>query len=100
MRNAEGITYAFLNLFIYDQNAIFKPYTKRGRDLRYYMIDFRNIYTIQCPLIKRSEELTTQDPAIIKSKVLQLSIQARTELREKIGFYYTRVQLEDLIQED
>jgi len=99
-REAEGFNYTLLYSFIYEENEIFKKYLLRQHEIGYYMIDFRNIYTIKCPMIKRSEGATLQDPSIINSKVLQLSIQARDELRNKISYYYTRPPKEDMIAED
>ncbi|MBA7527594.1 hypothetical protein ES705_19770 [subsurface metagenome] len=99
-RDAEGLSYAVPPLFVYDENDLFKSYTLRSRTLRYYMIDFSNTYTISCPLIKRSEVVTKQETAIINSKVLQLSIRTRAELREKLSWYYFRPPKEDMIVED
>jgi hypothetical protein len=96
----EEINYALLNLFIYEENEIFKKYTLRKREITYYMINFKDIYTMKCAMIKRPEELKPEDAPIIESKVLQLSIQARSELRDKIVFYYSRIPEEDEILED
>ena len=99
-RLAEGITYAHLNFFIYEENEIFKKYTLRRREIKYYMIYFKNISTMKCAMIKRPKELKPEDAPIIESKVLQLSIQARSELRDKIAYYYSRIPEEDVILED
>ncbi|MBL7135470.1 MAG: hypothetical protein ISS81_02615 [Candidatus Marinimicrobia bacterium] len=97
---AERINYALLNLFIYEENEIFKKYTLRKREIRYYMIDYKNIYTIKCAMIKRPEKVKPEDAPIIESKVLQLSIRARSELRDKFAYYYSRPPKEDMILED
>ena len=94
------INYALLNYFIYEENERFKKYTLRKREIRYYMINFKNIYTMKCAMIKRPKELKPEDAPIIESKVLQLSIQARSELRDKIAYYYSRIPEEDVILED
>ena len=94
------INYALLNYFIYEENEIFKKYPLRKREIRYYMINFKNIYTMKCAMIKRPKELKPEDAPIIESKVLQLSIQARSELRDKIAYYYSRIPEEDEISED
>jgi hypothetical protein len=91
---AKKINYALLNTFIYEENEIFKKYPLRKREIRYYMINFKNI------MIKRPKELKPEDAPIIESKVLQLSIQARSELRDKIAYYYSRIPEEDEIAED
>jgi hypothetical protein len=97
---AEGLNYALLNLFIYGESEIFKKYTMRQREITYYMLNFRNVYTIKCAMIKRPEKVKPEDAPIIESKVLQLSIQARSELRDKIVYYYSRIPEEDEILED
>ena len=58
------------------------------------MIDFRNIYKLSC------EKIITPKDAPLESKCLQLSIQARSDLRTKIADYYARVPKEDEILED
>ena len=97
---AEEINYALLNLFIYEENEIFKKHTLRQREITYYMIDFKNIHKIKCAMIKRPEKVKPEDAPIIESKVLQLSVQARSELRNKISYYYSREPKEDKILED
>ena len=96
----EKINYALLNLFVYEENERFTKYTLRKREIIYYMINFKDIYTMKCAMIKRPEELKPEDAPIVESKVLQLSIQARSELRDKIVFYYSRIPKEDEILED
>ena len=58
----------------------------------YYMIDFRNTYKLYYDKIKSK--------ASLESKCLQLSLQARAELRDKISYYYGRAPKEDIILED
>ena len=99
-RLAEGINYALLELFIYEEHELFKTYLLRKQEVRYYMIDFKNIHTIKCAMIKRPEKVKPEDAPLIESKVLQLSIQARSELRDKIAYYYSRLPEEDKILED
>jgi len=83
--------YTLLEWFIYEQHDLFPQYELRGIDTKYYMIDFRNIYKINCSQIKTPEKVP------IESKVLELSIQARANLREKLSYYYGRVPEEDLL---
>jgi hypothetical protein len=95
-----GKAYAFLGFFIYEECDLFKPYVLRRRQVeegietKYYMIDFRNTYKLNCKKIK------TPKDAPIESKFLQLSNQVRKELRHKISSYYARVPKEDEILED
>ena len=58
------------------------------------MIDFRNTYKLNY------EKINPPKDAPLESKCLQLSIQARSELRDKIAWYYGRVPEEDKILED
>ena len=99
-RLAGEMNFALLNFFIYEENERFEKYTVRSREIRYYMIDLRNSYTIKCAMIKGPEKAKPEDAPIIESKVLQLSIQARSELRDKIAYYYSRKPKEDKIVED
>lgn len=96
-RLARGTGYAFVELFIYDRNEYFTSYNlgkEGGIETNYHMIDFRNIHKICC------EKIINPQNAPLETKVLQLSIQARAELRDKISFYYGRVPDEDKILED
>lgn len=95
----EGESYTLLELFIYEKNDLFPEYKIRGQEINYYMMDFRKTYTIKCDLIKRPEE-TREDSIILQTKCLQLSIQARSELRDKLAYYFARVPKEDKVQED
>ena len=60
-------------------------------ETKYYMIDFKNIHKLNCDKINSPED------APLQSKCLQLSVQTRSELREKISNYYARIPKEDLI---
>ena len=93
-----GYAYAFVELFVYEKNDLFSRYTIHRRngniETNYYMIDFRNSYKLSC------EKIKTPEDAPLESKYLQLSIQARSDLRAKIADYYLRVPKEDMILED
>ena len=98
-RSEEGYEYTLLELFIYEQNDLFLKYTINMRqaeniETNYYMIDFRNTYKLNC------EKIVTPENSPLESKCLQLSIQARSELRDKIAYYYARIPKEDKILED
>ena len=60
-------------------------------ETNYYMVDFRNTYKLYCDKIKSPEK------APLESKCSQLSVQARSELRDKISYYYERIPKEDKI---
>jgi hypothetical protein len=93
---AKARPYTELSIFVYEPNESLKPYTLKGQTFSHYMIDFRNITTIKCQMIKRPEKLTADEAPLIASKFIQLSETTRKELREKISFYYGRSTEEDL----
>ncbi len=87
-------SYSFLNNFIYDENPLLPEYsiTVRGLEynIRYYMIDFRSIYSLKC------SKITSPKAAPRETKCLQLSIQSRKELREKMAYFFGRPAKEDI----
>lgn len=93
-RLKEGETYGLLNLFIYEKHDLFRKYKLRGQEINYYMVDFRNTYKLNC------ENIRTPQKSPLDSKCLQLSTEARSQLQDKIAFYYTRTPEEDGILED
>lgn len=98
-RKSVGKTYAFVELFIYLENELFPEYTVPRRDeedfkTKYYMIDFRNAYNLNCEKIVNSKDFP------LESKYLQLTKDTRSDLRYKIANYYSRVPKEDKILED
>ncbi len=92
---SNGLAYTFLNLFIFKDNPVFPKYMinrKNGRiTTSTYMIDFKDIFKVDSELIERGK------PFSLESKVLQLSIKTRGELRDKISYYFGRLPLEDTI---
>lgn len=93
-----GMAYTFLDKFIYKEYDIFREYEINRRSegnifTRYYMIDFKNTFRVNCSNIKNPNNVP------IESKCLQLTIETRAELRDKISFYYARVPDEDKIGE-
>ena len=95
----QGAAYTLLELFIYGQNDLFPKYELRNQETNYYMIDFRKTYKLKCDLITKPEK-TPVDSPILQSKCLQLSIPARSELRDKMSYYYGRIPEENKILED
>lgn len=97
-RLEEGLNYAFLGLFIYEKHDLFPEYCLGGRKgntvTNYYMIDFTDIQKVNCG------KIVTPENAPLDTKCLQLSVDARSELRDKIAYYYARVPKEDKILED
>jgi hypothetical protein len=96
-RKTVGDTYAFVSRFIYDKHDSLPQYSlKKGTseiETGYYMIDFRNIHRLNCDAIISAEK------APLESKVLELSIETRRELRDKITSYYAYVPKEDQIED-
>ena len=93
-----GKCYAFLEFFIYESNNYFPSYVVSRQDVEdistnYYMIDFRNIIKVSCNKVISPKE------SPIELKCLQLSVRTRSELREKIAYYYGRTPKEDQILE-
>jgi len=89
--------YTFLEIFIYKEHEIFPEYTIHRKKVenittQYYMIDFRHSCRVNCAKITKPEN------GPIKTKCLQLTIDARTDLREKIKHFYGRVPKEDIIE--
>ena len=94
-RLAEGFNYALLHFFVYEQHDLFPYYELRdGTKNNYYMIDFRSTYRLNCGLI------LSPTNAPLQSKCLQLSIETRSELRDKLAYYYSRVPEEDQLLQD
>lgn len=94
-----GRTYALLNLFIYEKHELFPKYILRRKDkedieTNYYMIDFRNTYKLCC------DKIISPENSPLESKILQLSIETRSELREKLINYYANIPPEDKILEE
>ena len=94
-RLSKGMAYTFLDFFIYKEHPIFPKYEvhRKGAEnmfTSYYMIDFRNTFRINCSKIKKP------DVVPLEAKCLQLTIDARKELREKIAFYYGNPPMEDI----
>lgn len=97
-RLKEGYGYALFDVFIYERHDLLPKYTinrrQRNIETNCYMIDFKNIYKVNCDKIKSAEN------APLGTKCLQLSIQTRSELRDKIAYYYARIPKEDRVFED
>jgi len=102
--------YAYDNLFIYAEDQLLPKYPvklilKKDKfeefEAGYYFIDFRNISKVKCTCIAaEEEEKPNYDDLLMKmlsSKILELSISARSDLRNKLAFYFSRTPAEDLI---
>jgi len=95
-RTLVGESYALKDNFIYEKNDLFPFYVinrKKGDNVttNYYMIDFRNTFKVNCDSLN-SQNITGE------SKLLQLSIDVRGQLRNKISHFYARIPVEDEIE--
>lgn len=96
-RIGEGNTFAHDNLFIYDKHEILHVYPlsrKRGIEVQsittgYYMIDFKNIVKVNC------DRIISPSDSPSESRLLELTVEARDELRIKLSRYYSRRPKED-----
>lgn len=96
-RQLEESAFAFSELFIYEKNPLFSEYTLHKKDgskvtTSCYMIDFRHAFRVGCTQITNNTSPTKG------TKVLQLTIDTRKELREKISYYFVRPPKEDKIE--
>lgn len=97
-RSQEEKTYALVEYFIYSPHDLFPSYPVRSRDhgnfeTNCYMIDFRNTCKVECKGINNPNDSPTD------TKILELTINTRNELRNKIGNFFTRVPIEDRLEE-
>jgi hypothetical protein len=88
---------AFAEYFVYDKHDLLPSYPVVSKTMGintetgYYMIDFRRIYRLVC------KQVTSPTSAPLEIKLLQLSVQTRSELREKLSSYFARIPPEDQI---
>jgi len=95
-RKAEGISYALSELFVYQEHGYFPEYPLTNAkhesfQTRFFMIDFRNNFKVSCEVLKGGKEILSE------AKLLQLSVDARNELRDKIADFYGRMPNEDKV---
>jgi hypothetical protein len=91
---ANGPSYIFLECFIYEPNAIFATYPmKKGTQswpaVGHRMLDFKRIVRIECTQIERNRD------APAGTKLLELTIAARSQLRDKLAYFFGRIPDED-----
>jgi len=82
------IVWTLVELFIYDQHDLLPAYQIRRRgenqEIRYYMVDFRDVTKVNC------EQIVNAEDSPLTCKILQLSDQTRLELSDKIQNFYKR----------
>ena len=94
--SGRGPGFAFLECFIYEPHDLLPEYEFQTREREmirtgYYMIDFRNTIKIESNQIQRNST------AFAQYKRLQLSIVTRSQLRDKISYFYSRLPQEDVV---
>jgi len=94
-RTSAGNVYALLEYFVYAPHDLLDTYAvKRQEGLSktgFYMLDFRRICRIECKKVVKPEQ------APLEPKVLQISIDTRGELRDKLAWYFGRTPKEDML---
>jgi hypothetical protein len=90
-RLQKGCTYALVDLFIYARHDLLQAYQLGSLSTNYYMIDFRHISRVQ------SDKIINTKTVPLDLKILQLTVGARQDLRDKIAHYFGRIPDEDNI---
>ena len=87
--------YGYVEYFVYGPHQLLPTYTLKvkseKKEAGYYMVDFRNATRVRC------NQISSPKSAPIETKRLQLSIPSRSDLRDKLAFYYGRPAEEDQI---
>lgn len=84
IKSSGGLSYAWVELFIYKGNDALPYYKIKSHEINDYMIDFRKIIHVKCEL--------TDEEIVSSTKCLQLTTNTRIQLRDKIAGYYSRVE--------
>ena len=87
-------SYVSVECFIYASHDLLEEYVLNTKEhgkvnLKHYMVDFKTIYRVECDKIKRDRDA----PKGIK--LLELTVQTRQLLRNKLVQYYSREADED-----
>jgi hypothetical protein len=83
------VVYSYLECFVYEPNGLFPLYeVKRKKqtwsNLQHRMVDFKSIFRVECSLIEREQDA----PAGVK--VSELTVETRSQLRDKLTYYFGR----------
>jgi len=94
-RLSDGDAYALVEYFIYAPHDHLPKYTvnRKGGPIQtgYYLLDFRRIHRIECDKVANAKQ------APLEPKLLQISIETRGELRDKLAWYFGRRPKEDIL---
>ena len=91
----QGKQFVLLKYFIYKDHGLLETYQLKNKDIKHYMIDFKNIQKIKCDLIQRTTGKKSFAQSILSSRILELTPFIREELRQKIALFYSRIPKED-----
>ena len=95
-RLAEGRGWIFNECFVYAPHDLLGDYPLSTRDgprrIGHYLVDFATTFRAECQAVERGR------PAPTGSKILELTIATRKQLREKLATYYSRVPDEDMVE--
>ena len=90
-----GKAYALVEWFVFPPHQVIGQYKSKSRkgeiEMGHYAVDFRLIFRVECEAVANTKQVP------IDAKVLELSIEARNELRFKLSSYFGRVPDEDTI---
>jgi hypothetical protein len=89
---ASGPAYMLIDKFIFPPDDALGEYEVNSKNLGkfntgYFQISFKNTLSIRSAAFDRNKSYP---------KILQMSIPSRTSLREKIGYFYSRIPEEDI----
>lgn len=83
-----GMSYAFFDCFVYAGHTLFAKYTLKKKNVSWEvvhrLVDFKSIFRVECARIEREHDA----PSGIK--VLELTTEARAQLRDKLTAYFGR----------
>ncbi len=85
--------FSLLEVFVYAPHQLLSRYrVSESRDITdgYYQIDFRSIYKVDCKQIVNRKQVP------LAAKRLELTVEARSELRRKLANYFGRIPDEDV----
>jgi hypothetical protein len=91
---ARGPSYIFTECFIYEANPLLKRYalkkgTREWPDVGHRMVDFKQIFRVECNQVDRMRD------APEGTKLLELGIPTRSQLRDKLAAFFARIPAED-----
>jgi len=94
-RSKPGGAFVHVEFFVYAPHPHLGEYSRtlcgEKHEIGHWAIDFRRLYNVSC------DEVVKPERTPVRVKVLQLSVDARDELRHKMLKYFSRKAEEDMI---